>query len=112
MNGVAVSGQTFRRTERIFDYEPLEPVVLKGKAAPLAIWRPLGARARLGSDVVRTHATPLVGRQLEKALLIGTFERAAQQRSCQLVTIVGSRGSARAACAPSCSATSTSAPGS
>ena len=49
-------------------------------------------RAGFGSDVTRTHTTPLVGRELEKPLLIGTFERAAQQRSCQLVTIVGEPG--------------------
>jgi class 3 adenylate cyclase len=92
VNGIAVSEQTYRRTERIFDYEPLEPVVVKGKAEPLQLWRPLQARARFGSDVTRTHATPLVGRELEKPLLIGTFERSAQQRSCQLVTLVGEPG--------------------
>jgi class 3 adenylate cyclase len=92
VGGVAVSEQTYRQTERIFDYEPLEPVAVKGKAQPLAIWQPLRARARFGSDVMRTHATPLVGRELEKPLLIGTFERSAQQRSCQLVTIVGEPG--------------------
>jgi predicted ATPase len=42
--------------------------------------------------VTRSHATPLVGRDLEKQLLIGTFERSVQQRSCQLVTIVGEPG--------------------
>ena len=42
--------------------------------------------------MTRTHTTPLVGRELEKPLLIGTFERSAQQRSCQLVTIVGEPG--------------------
>ena len=92
MNAVAVSEQTFRVTERVFDYEPLEPVSVKGKAAPLALYRPLVARARFGSEVTRTHATPLVGRELEKPLLIGTFERAAQQRACQLVTVVGEPG--------------------
>jgi len=92
VNGVAVSEQTYRQTERVFDYERLEPVVVKGKAAPVSIWRPLRAQARLGTDVTRSHATPLVGRELEKALLIGTFERSAQQRSCQLVSIVGEPG--------------------
>ena len=92
VDGVAVSEQTFRVTERVFDYEALEPVQVKGKAEPVAIWRPLRPHARFGSDVIRTHATPLVGRELEKTLLIGTFERAAQQRSCQLVTIVGEPG--------------------
>src|SRR5205823_11813538 len=92
VNGVAVSKQTYKQTERIFDYEELEPVAVKGKAQPLPLFRPLQARARFGSDVTRTHATPLVGRELEKPLLIGTFERSAQQRSCQLVTIVGEPG--------------------
>lgn len=86
VDGVAVSEQTYRQTERIFDYERLEPVVVKGKAQPVAIWRPLRARARFGTDVTRSHAAPLVGRELEKPLLIGTFERSAQQRSCQLVS--------------------------
>ena len=92
VNGIAVSEQTYRATERVFDYEQLEPVAVKGKAEPLPLWRPLAARARFGSDLTRTHATKLVGRELEKPLLIGTFERSAQQRSCQLVTIVGEPG--------------------
>ena len=92
VDGVAVSEQTFRATERVFDWEQLEPVQVKGKAEPLAIWRPVAPRARFGSDVTRTHAAPLVGRELEKPLLIGTFERAAQQQSCQLVTVVGEPG--------------------
>ena len=65
---------------------------MKGKAEPLALFRPVRARARFGSDVTRTHSTPLVGRELERPLLIGTFERAMQQRSCQFVTIVGEPG--------------------
>ncbi len=92
VNGIACSDQTYRQTERIFDYEALEPVAVKGKAEPLAAFRPLKPRARFGSDVTRTHATPLVGRELEKSLLVGTLERSAQQRSCQLVTIVGEPG--------------------
>jgi class 3 adenylate cyclase len=92
VNGIAVSEQTYRATERVFEYEPLGPVEVKGKAEPLAIWRPLEARVRFGADVTRTHTTPLIGREREKPLLIGTFERAAQERSCQLVTLVGEPG--------------------
>ena len=92
VDGIAVSEQTYRQTERVFDYEELEPVQVKGKMEPLALYRPLTARARFGTDVTRTHTAPLVGRELEKPLLIGTFERSAQQRSCQLVTIVGEPG--------------------
>ena len=42
--------------------------------------------------MTRSYTSPLVGRELEKTLLIGMFERSAQQRSCQLVTIVGEPG--------------------
>ena len=92
VDGVAVSEQTYRQTERVFDYEPLEPVMRQGQDGAAPIYRPLRPRADFGRDVIRTHTTPLVGRDLEKSLLIGTFERAAQQRSCQLVTLVGEPG--------------------
>jgi len=92
VDGVAVGEQTYRQTEQVFEFEPLEPATVKGKSNPLAIFRPLRARAEFGRDVVRTHTTPLVGRDLERSLLVGTFERAAQQRSCQLVTLVGEPG--------------------
>ena len=92
VGGVAVGEQTYRATERVFEYEPLEPVVVKGKAEPLSLWRARAARARFGTDITRRYTTPLVGRELEKPLLIGTFERAAQQRSVQLVTVVGEPG--------------------
>jgi class 3 adenylate cyclase len=92
LDGVAVGEQTYRATARVFEYERLEPVLVKGKAEALSLWRPLAARARFGGDIRRQHAAPFVGRELEKPLLIGTFERAAQQRSVQLVTIVGEPG--------------------
>ena len=39
--GSRCSEQTYRQTERVFDYEELEPVTVKGKAEPLALYRPL-----------------------------------------------------------------------
>jgi class 3 adenylate cyclase len=92
VNEVAVSEQTHQATSRVFEYEPLAPVAVKGKAEPLSLWRPKAARARFGRDISRQYTTPFVGRELEKPLLIGTFERAAQQRSVQLVTVVGEPG--------------------
>jgi class 3 adenylate cyclase len=92
VGGVAVGEQTFRATSRVFAYEPLAPVSVKGKAEPVSLWRATAAVARFGTDVTRQFTTPLVGRELEKSLLIGTFERSAQQRSVQLVTVVGEPG--------------------
>jgi class 3 adenylate cyclase/tetratricopeptide (TPR) repeat protein len=92
VDGIAVGEQTFRATGRVFEFEALEAVSVKGKTEPLRLWRARAARARFGSDVIRSYRTPLVGRELEKVLLIGIFERAAQQRSLQLVTVVGEPG--------------------
>ncbi len=44
VNAVAVSDQTYRVTSRVFEWEALEPVTVKGKAEPLVIWRPLRPR--------------------------------------------------------------------
>jgi class 3 adenylate cyclase len=92
VNGVAVGEQTYRATSRIFEYEALGAVSVKGKVAPISLWVATRARARFGSDLSGEFKTPLVGRELEKALLIGVYERAAQQRSVQLVTVVGEPG--------------------
>src|SRR4029077_18575380 len=63
-----------------------------GKSERLLLWQARAAHSRFGTDITRRDTTPLGGRELEKPLLIGTFERAAQQRSVQLVTIVGEPG--------------------
>ena len=47
VDGVAVAEQTYRQTELVFDYELLEPVVVKGKTEPLAIFRPIRRSSRL-----------------------------------------------------------------
>jgi hypothetical protein len=91
VNSVAVSEHTYRTTSHIFEYEPLEPATVKGKAQPLALWQARSIRIRFGTDF-HEHATPFVGRELEKPLLIGIYERAMQRRSVQLVTIVGEPG--------------------
>ena len=92
VGGVGVGEATFRATKEIFDYRELTPVVVKGKAEPLPIWQARSARARFGADLIRTHATALVGRELEQNVLQGSFERASRDASVQLVTIVGEPG--------------------
>ena len=58
--GVVVGEATFRATSRLFEFEELGPVRVKGKADPVPVWRLLGARSRTGVDA--GPATPLVGR--------------------------------------------------
>jgi class 3 adenylate cyclase/tetratricopeptide (TPR) repeat protein len=92
VGGIAVGEQTFRTTEGLFDYEGLEPVQLKGKAQPVPLWRARAARSRFGADLARSHATPMVGRELEQRLLQDAFQRTIRERSTQLVTVVGEPG--------------------
>jgi class 3 adenylate cyclase/tetratricopeptide (TPR) repeat protein len=92
VNGVAVGEATFRATERVFEYEPLDAIDAKGKSEPVAVWQALRATARFGSDVIRSMTTPLVGRDLDFNLLRGTFDKVAAERSVQLVTVAGEPG--------------------
>jgi class 3 adenylate cyclase/tetratricopeptide (TPR) repeat protein len=92
VGGIAVGEQTFRTTESLFEYEPLEPVQVKGKAHAVPIWRPRAARSRFGADLARRHATAMVGRELEQHVLQGAFQRSTRERSTQLVTVVGEPG--------------------
>src|SRR5215204_5404443 len=90
--GVVVGEATFRATRRLFDYQELEPVRVKGKADPVPIWRLLGARSRTGLEAARRPGAPFVGRQAELALLKELFERTVAERTVRLVTVVGEPG--------------------
>jgi class 3 adenylate cyclase/tetratricopeptide (TPR) repeat protein len=87
---VLVGERTFRATERVIEYEPLDPVQVKGKANPVPAWRGVGARSRVAVEQVQ--GAPLVGRRRELDLLVGGLERARQERTSELVTLVGEPG--------------------
>jgi class 3 adenylate cyclase/tetratricopeptide (TPR) repeat protein len=90
--GVVVGETTFRATSRLFDYQELGAVQVKGKADPVPVWRLLGARSRTGIEAVRRAGAPFVGRQAELALLTGLFDRTVADRTVRLVTVVGEPG--------------------
>jgi len=92
VGGVAVGEVTYLQTRRVFDYERLESVQVKGKTDRLAIWRPLQARARLGTDPSRTHHTSFVGRRAELARLRASLERTLRDGQTRLVTLIGEPG--------------------
>ena len=92
VNGVVVGEATWRATRAQFEYEPLTPVVVKGKAEPVPIWRVLGARSRPGVDLAERSAAPLFGRVEELATLQDRYRRAIVEHAVQLVTILGEPG--------------------
>src|SRR5215213_11654311 len=92
VGGVVVGEATFRATRRLFDYQELDPVRVKGKADPVPVWRLLGARSRTGLEAARRTGAPFVGRQAELALLKELYERTVAERTVRLVTVVGEPG--------------------
>jgi len=90
VDGVVVGEATYRATGHLFRYAALPPVAAKGKAEPVALWRAIAAVARLEQD--RDEATPFVGRDVERSLLIGLFERSRTTPSVEIVTIVADPG--------------------
>jgi len=91
--GSLVVGElTYRTTHQQIDYEPLDPVTVKGKADPVPLWRAKGPRSRFGVDVEIGGVTPLVGRDSELSLLKETYARVRRDESVQLVTLVGEAG--------------------
>jgi tetratricopeptide (TPR) repeat protein len=74
-----------------FELEPLGMRSLRGFAEPVPAWRALSA-ARDPSRPVGALAAPLIGRDVELALLRNTFERTIRDRRAHLVTIYGEPG--------------------
>lgn len=91
LGAVVVGETTYRTTRQMFEYDALEPIVAKGKAEPIPIWRARAARSRFGVDLGGS-TSPFIGRDGDLAVLEQTFARMLRERSVQLVTVVGEPG--------------------
>jgi class 3 adenylate cyclase/tetratricopeptide (TPR) repeat protein len=88
--GTLVGEETYRATRRAVTYEPVEPLQVKGKEAPLPAWLAL-------EPVVAPADRPLsaarvVGRNSELELLRATWDRVVAERRPHLVTVLGPPG--------------------
>ena len=92
VNGVLVGEETYRATRHAVDYREAEPVEAKGKAEPVPTFEAIEARARLGTEVLDHTTGDLVGRAHELDTLRSVLRRAREERSSQLVTLVGVPG--------------------
>ena len=87
--GTVLIGQTtLRLVSGAVEVEPVEPLVLKGKTAPVVAFRLL----RILEVPERRHDARFVGRQRELALLQEAWVRARDEQSCILVTVTGDAG--------------------
>jgi len=89
---LVVGDMTYRTTVDVIEYEQLEPVVLKGKAEPIPLWRALRPRSSFGVDAEIGAPTPFVGRDHELSLLKETYAGVVSESAVQLVTLVGEPG--------------------
>ena len=84
---VLIGETTLALVREAVEVEPLEPLVLKGKAQPVPAFRLLAVR-----EFERRHEARFVGRDDEVALIREAWTRANSERRCELVTIVGEAG--------------------
>ena len=110
VNGIGCSETTYRATERIFDFEELEPVTVKGKTEPLRLYRPLRpAPASAPTSPARTRLRSSAGSWRSRS----SSGRSSDRRSRAPVSSSrssASRAPARAASAWSSSPTSSERP--
>ena len=93
LNGVLVGEQTYRATAHAIEYRDAEPVTAKGKSEPVPRLGGAPRRARASASTCPQRAVaPLVGRGRELDLLVSTLARVREERSPQLVTLVGVPG--------------------
>lgn len=89
-NGILVGAEAHRLTREAIVYEPVEAVVVKGKAEPVQAWLAVETSAPIGER--RGARAPLVGRARELEVLRGVWERTAAEQRPHLVTVIGQAG--------------------
>ena len=88
--GAVLAGEeTYRSTKEVILYAPAEPVEAKGKQEPVPAWVALRETTTPGE---RPVGGPLIGRDPELDVLLGTWERVAAERTPHLVTVIGPAG--------------------
>jgi class 3 adenylate cyclase/tetratricopeptide (TPR) repeat protein len=68
---------------------PVDPLTLKGKSEPVPAWKLVSVSAEAPT---RRLDTPILGREDELHALADAWRRAQTERTCTLVTVVGSAG--------------------
>jgi class 3 adenylate cyclase len=85
---VLIGRPTLELVRDAADVEPVEPLVVKGKAEPVSAYRLL----RVRDAPERQHGARFVGRDHEVAILREAWERVANEHRCELVTVIGDAG--------------------
>jgi class 3 adenylate cyclase len=85
---ILIGPETLRLVRDSADTEPVEPLALKGKSEPVRAHRLLAVR----DATERLHVDGFVGRVSELQMLLDAWQRAREEKRCQLVTVLGDPG--------------------
>jgi len=88
---ILIGEGTFRLVRSEVNAEPVAALRLKGKAGPVPAWRLLDV-AGSARAAPRPPASLFVGRNTQLRLLGDAFRRVAEERTCHLVTVLGTAG--------------------
>ena len=87
---VIVGEETYVATRNVIEYRPAQPVLAKGKSAPVPAWLAVRATSQIGERP--TTPVPMVGRERELGVLTGIWERVIEEGRAQLATVFGPAG--------------------
>jgi class 3 adenylate cyclase len=90
VNEILVGEETYRSTRSVVDYREVEPLVVKGKRAPVHAWLALRASSAPGERTARD--APMVGRDHELDVLDRILAGVITERRPHLVTVIGEAG--------------------
>ena len=90
VGAVLVGEETYIGTRGSIEYRPAQPVVAKGKEAPVQAWLALRATAAIGERPAAP--VPMVGRDRELGVLTGIWERVVDEERSHFVTVFGPAG--------------------
>ena len=90
VGAVIVGEETYRATRNVVEYRPAQPVLGKGKSAPIQAWLAIRTTSHAGERPMAP--VPMVGRDRELEVLTGIWERVTHEGRAQFVTVFGPAG--------------------
>jgi class 3 adenylate cyclase len=90
VGAVLVGEETYTSTRNAIEYRPAQPVLAKGKSAPVRAWLALRPTAAIGERPVAP--VPMIGRDRELETLSGIWERVSTDARTHFVTVFGPAG--------------------
>jgi class 3 adenylate cyclase/tetratricopeptide (TPR) repeat protein len=92
IDGVVVDSQTYRLTERVFEYVVLEPTTVKGIDEPLEVFQPRAPLVAVRAALRPELTAQLIGRQEELRELTAAYTDVLATGRSTLVTVIGEPG--------------------